>query len=65
MYFMKLGWVGGISPIDYSRVLELRGECPSWESFRGILAHIYASFGEKTRKTNVLISNFSYNLKKM
>ena len=27
------GWIVGINPIDYVKVLELEGKCPSWGSF--------------------------------
>ena len=41
-----MGKVICLSPVDYSRVLGVWRECPPWRSFYGVLACIYANFGE-------------------
>ena len=47
----KVGWlVGGIKADCLTRDLGLEVECPPWGSFQGILARIYASFGENQGK---------------
>ena len=45
-----MGWVVGLRPIVASGSYSLQGKYPLWESFWGILARIYASFGENQGK---------------
>ena len=44
--YTGLGWVVGLSTTVRLWDLSLQGQCPSWGSFKRILALIYASFRE-------------------